>query len=237
MSYKQGYFGGASQVIETFDNIERNYKQGYFGATVGAQELSLWDKPRVPVLPPSSLAWNLHPTTGTIGTDVTYSWKDGAAPYNVVVTNPAGTEHDNVNLPTATTYKLTTVAGDAAGKYNVTVNDAGGKSITQDVTMSAAALKTFKVVDGTATGYSAGAIALTSADGMKTLIATDSADAAVAGLSVALTTAGDSTKLGVALNADGKTIEMTPVAAATGAVKFKLTATGYTTLEITATLS
>ncbi|MCS5737289.1 SprB repeat-containing protein, partial [Herbiconiux daphne] len=39
------------------------------------------------------LAWNAHPATGTIGTDLDFSWTGGIAPFTVVVLNPAGTEH------------------------------------------------------------------------------------------------------------------------------------------------
>ncbi|EIP9221085.1 hypothetical protein LT875_002532 [Salmonella enterica] len=129
-----------------------------------------------------------------------------------------------------------------AGTVTLTATVDSDKTVTAtlDVTIAAAAAapkKTFKVVDGTATGYAAKKVSLTAADGMKTLTVTDDKDAAVTGVVVALTTAADSSKLGVALNSDGKTIELTPVTGETGDVKFKITHADYTALEITATLA
>lgn len=46
MSYKQTYFGGASQDVVTFDNVERQIEQHFFGGQV--QTVSVWDQPRVP---------------------------------------------------------------------------------------------------------------------------------------------------------------------------------------------
>lgn len=199
----------------------------------------------------AALAWGTHPTSGTVGTAVGFTF-DGGIPsvdgnkYKVIVLKPDGTEHDNVNQTTKT-YSLTTTAGDTTGNYTVMVFDKGVKSGTTDpvdggskisqVVAMAAAPKAFKVVNGTATITGGNSVALTSADGMKTIIATDSADAVVPGAAVSLKTSGDSTKLGVAMNADGKTVEMTPVAAATGSVIIQIKATGYTTKEITVNLS
>ena len=199
----------------------------------------------------AALAWGTHPASGTLGAAVNFTFTGGVPSvdgnkYQIIVTKPDGTEHDNVTQ-TAKTYAMNTVAGDAAGNYTVMVFDKGVKSGTTDpadggakisqVVAMAAAPKTFKIANGTATVTGGNAVSLTSADGMKTIIVTDSADAAVTGATAALKTAGDSTKLGVAFNADGKTVELTPVAAATGDVIIQIKATGYTTKEITVTLS
>ncbi|MEG0207029.1 hypothetical protein [Citrobacter sp.] len=199
----------------------------------------------------AALAWGTHPASGTIGTAVGFTFTGGIPlvdgnKYKVIVLKPDGTEHDNSNQ-TATTYSLVTSAGDAVGSYTVMVFDKGvkqgttdpvdgGSKISQAVTM-AAAPKVFKIANGTATVTGGNAVALVAADGMKTILATDSSDAAVPGAAATLKTAGDSTKMTVALNADGKTVELTPVAGQTGPVIIQIKATGYTTKEITVTLS
>ncbi|ENQ1546113.1 hypothetical protein ACEOHC_003925 [Salmonella enterica] len=154
-----------------------------------------------------------------------------------------GSKWDDISGATAAKFEIATSATTDSGTYRVVVSGATGSTpVTSDevtVTVNAAAVtkKTFKVVDGTATGYTAKKVSLTAADGMKTLTVTDDKDAKITGVAVALTTAGDSSKLDVALNSDGKTIELTPVAGETGDVKFKITHADYTTLEITATLA
>ena len=118
----------------------------------------------------------------------------------------------------------------APGTITIKAKIGTGAEVSATITAAAAPAtpKTLKLADGTAT-IAAKAVALTAADGVKTILVTDSADAKVPGLAADLETAGDSTKLAVTLDADGKTVKLTPVAGQTGDVNITLTATGYTT--------
>ncbi|EDZ0839925.1 hypothetical protein GJ904_17780 [Salmonella enterica] len=81
------------------------------------------------------------PTTGTIGTKVTFKWKGGSNGakdnYKVTVTMPDGTEHDSKEDP-AKTYELATT-NEAAGDWIITVESLDGQTLTQTVAMAAAA--------------------------------------------------------------------------------------------------
>ncbi|EPT1451920.1 hypothetical protein ACVOZ6_003508 [Escherichia coli] len=89
---------------------------------------------------PATLAWAKHPTTGTIGTDVVFSWAGGSNGakdnYKVTVTMPDDTQHDSKSDP-AKTYTLATT-NEAAGKWKVKVESLDGQTIEQEVTMAAA---------------------------------------------------------------------------------------------------
>ncbi|EBA6160089.1 hypothetical protein BIW22_20970 [Salmonella enterica] len=94
----------------------------------------------------AALAWDgAAPTTGTIGTKVSFKWKGGTQEYNVVSQEPNGKEHDNLRTPTLT-YDMNS-ASEPAGDWTVTVTDAAGAQLTQKVTMAAApkVLKTIKL--------------------------------------------------------------------------------------------
>lgn len=86
-----------------------------------------------------ALAWVDHPATGTLGTDLSYSWTGGVAPYKVVVLDPAAAEHDNKDPATSPYVFSTTPIGtpNVPGKWNIKVTDHAGTSITQDVQMAA----------------------------------------------------------------------------------------------------
>lgn len=112
----------------------------------------------------AALAWGSHPASGTLGTNVNYNFTGGIPlvngdSYQIIVTKPDGTEHDNVTQ-TAKTYAMVTAESDAAGTYTVMVFDKGvkpgttdpvdgGAKISQEVTMAAAPAKTVngKVLD------------------------------------------------------------------------------------------
>lgn len=46
--------------------------------------------------PPVALAWGTsHPSTGTVGDDLTFEWVGSASPFQVIVTDSADAEIDN----------------------------------------------------------------------------------------------------------------------------------------------
>ncbi|MFW3388435.1 UNVERIFIED_CONTAM: hypothetical protein RF648_20830, partial [Kocuria sp. CPCC 205274] len=90
------------------------------------------------------LAWNAHPATGTIGTDLDFSWTGGTAPYTVIVLTPAGVEHDRATHTSPYTLKTT---NQADGEWTVTVEDSSSikQTITQKVQMAKVALRPMHV--------------------------------------------------------------------------------------------
>ncbi|EJG5414262.1 hypothetical protein NAD41_000863 [Salmonella enterica] len=88
---------------------------------------------------PPALAWVTHPTTGTIGTDLVFTWAGGSNTatddYTVTVTMPDKTQHDKKTDP-AKTYTLTTT-NEAKGDWVITVESKDGAKITETIAMAA----------------------------------------------------------------------------------------------------
>jgi hypothetical protein len=226
------WFGGATTEVSQDQSVRAN-ETYHWANGVTSQVQNDFGNPATPPASISPISAAITLAVGDIKTfDELYTITGTtSADYDVVSGTPAtATWGDTTGL---TSVKAGTTKVTATGKAG---SAADGLSADVDVTV-ASALNTFKIANGTATVTSGNAVALVAADGMKTIIATDSADAAVAGATATLKTSGDSTKMTVAMNADGKTVEMTPVAGQTGPVVIQIKATGYTTKEITVTLS
>lgn len=70
------------------------------------------------------LTWGNTPANTQLGTDVTFTWSGGVAPYSVVVVAPDGsTVHDNVTGLSTGSYSLNTSSDDQTGNYSITVTD------------------------------------------------------------------------------------------------------------------
>ena len=77
------------------------------------------------------LTWGTSPANTQLGTDATFTWSGGTAPYNVVVIKPDGvSEHDNVTGLATGSYSLHTAAGNPTGSYSITVTDSSSPALT-----------------------------------------------------------------------------------------------------------
>lgn len=246
---KNNFFGGKSQEITLWDQENKPKVSGAILTAVGKTQISTdngvtWlDSFAADFLKVDSVFDFLvrtNPADVVAADDGTYEYDftiGGAPDLNIAnvkrdqaqVTGQIS--HDQQAATVGTQLLINTTVKDKSGTAKL------GTAIFADWVAGAATTE-FKTADGTATLTEYGtAVALVASAGMKTIIATDDADAPVAGAAVALVVASDSSKLGVALNADGKTVEMTPVAGAKGKVWFKITAAGYKDLAIAVTLS
>lgn len=102
--------------------------------------------------PPVALAWGTsHPSTGTVGDDLTFEWVGSASPFQVIVTDSADAEIDN-KAPTSSPYTFATGAH-PAGAYTVKVIDANADEITQAVTLAAAIIPITNLADTEAKAF------------------------------------------------------------------------------------
>lgn len=77
------------------------------------------------------LTWGNTPANTQLGTDATFTWSGGTAPYSVVVIKPDGvSEHDNVTGLATGSYSLHTSAGNPTGSYSITVTDSASPALT-----------------------------------------------------------------------------------------------------------
>ena len=77
------------------------------------------------------LTWGNVPANTQLGTDATFTWSGGVAPYNVVVVAPDGSMvHDNVTGLSTGSYSLKTASEDKTGNYSITVTDSSSPALT-----------------------------------------------------------------------------------------------------------
>ena len=77
------------------------------------------------------LTWGTAPANTQLGTDATFTWSGGVAPYSVVVVGPDGmTEHDNITGLETGNYSLHTQTGNSIGVYSITVTDSASPAAT-----------------------------------------------------------------------------------------------------------
>ncbi len=159
--------------------------------------------------------------TGNNGSGVATKSSTDKPGTTVSISPTTGLSNDDVVTATITADSTHLVNGKATDTLDITVTNLPD------------APKAIHVTDGTAT-VAGDATTIVADDGMKTVIVKGDADSTIPGLSAE---SSDSTKLTVAINADGTTAELTPVSGQTGSVTVTFKAAGYTNSVLTVTLS